>query len=268
MMTNRNGRGSLRRWAGLTALTVALALGALAWFSLDSGFRSSAPATASEVPQDEFERRVRDYLLENPEVILEALQVLEARRMQVDQGEVEAVVAARSDELLNNPMSPAGGNPDGDVTLIYFFDYNCPYCRQAAPILEEVAESDGNLRVVFKEFPVLGPGSESTARLALAADRQGAYVELHDALMAQSGRIGEGKTLEIARELDLDVERLEVDAADTEIEEAIEANLALARDLRINGTPSFVVGREVLRGLVDIGVLRQAIDRAEPEDRR
>lgn len=266
-MTDRNGRGSLRRWAGLAALALALALGALAWFSLDSGFRSSPPATASEVPQDEFERRVRDYLLQNPEVILEALEVLEARRMQAEQGEVEAVVAARSDELLNNPMSPISGNPDGNFTLVYFFDYNCPYCRQAAPMLEEVVDSDDNLRIVFKEFPVLGPGSESAARLALAADRQGAYVELHDALMGQSGRVGESETLEIAREVGIDVAQLQADAADPEIEAAIEANLALARDLRINGTPSFVVGGEVLRGLVDIGTLRQAIDRAEPEER-
>jgi protein-disulfide isomerase len=266
-MSARVGIGPTAGWVGVAVLVAAVAMGALAWFNLDSGLRSSAPATAGQVPEDEFERRVRDYLLENPEVLLEALEVLEARRMQAEDGEVAEVIAARSDELLNDPASPVGGNPDGAVTLVYLFDYNCPYCRQAAPMLEEAVEANDDVRIVFKEFPVLGPGSEAAARIALAAERQGTYGELHDALMGQSGRIGESEVLEVARELGLDVAQLEEDATDPAIEEAIAANLALARDLRINGTPSFVVGQEVLRGLIDIGTLRQAIDRAEPEER-
>jgi protein-disulfide isomerase len=267
-MPRSNGRRLLPSVLGMAALLAVLALCSLAWLNLDSGFGPSRHAVASEEPRDEFERRVRDYLLENPEVIIEALDRLEARQRQAQEGDLQQTLAARAEELLHDPASPIGGNPDGDVTLVYFFDYNCPYCRQAAPMLEEAIQADSSLRMVFKEFPILGPGSEYAARIALAAHRQDAYEPLHDAMMAHTGPIDERSTLEIARRLGLDIERLEEDADDPAIAGSIAANLSLARELRINGTPGFVVGSEVVRGLVDISTLQQAIEQARTEVRR
>jgi len=266
-MSNSTQRSLSPGVVGTAVLVLALALGAAAWFAFDAGFRSGASPAATSEPQDEFERRVRAYLLENPEVILEAIERLEVRQQEAQRGAVGAVIAARSEELLNDPDSPVGGNPEGDVTLVYFFDYNCPYCRRAAPMLDEALQADSSLRMVFKEFPVLGPSSEFAARVALAAHRQGAYEVLHDAMMTHSGAINETSTLEIARELGLDVEQLKRDADDPAIAEKIANNLALARELRISGTPGFVIGEQVVRGLVDLSTLQQVVEHARSQER-
>jgi protein-disulfide isomerase len=157
----------------LAALLLAGAGGA--WYALDPGFQRAR--AESEAPADDFGPRVREYLLANPEVIVEAMQALEARRLQAEDGEARSVLAARADEVFRDPDSPVGGNTEGDVTIVEFFDYNCPYCRQVASVMAEAEAGDPGLRVVYKEFPILGPGSVFAAKAALAADRQGRYVE-------------------------------------------------------------------------------------------
>jgi len=231
-------------------------------FLLMSVATFQAPAIAGDMSQQEFDRRVRDYLLANPEVIEEALQGLEARRRQAEESEAKAVLTERADEIFRDPASPVGGNADGDVTLVEFFDYNCPYCRQVAPVMEEAKAADPQLRIVYKEFPILGPGSVFATKAALAAHRQDRYENFHRALMQARSKVAESTVLRIAAEVGLDVPRLKADMQDPTIQAAIDRNLKLAEALRINGTPGFVIGNEIFRGATDLATMKKLIEQA------
>lgn len=233
-----------------------------AWLALDPGFRASQRTTASDLPAEEFEQRVRAYLLDNPEVIVESMERLEARRRAAAQDDARAVLAARADEVFRDAESPVGGNPQGDVTLVEFFDYNCPYCRQVASVVAEAAAADGQLRIVYKEFPILGPNSVFAAKAALAAHRQERYVAFHQALMQVRGTVNEEAVLAAAAKVGLGIERLKSDMQDADVQAAIDRNLALAAALRINGTPGFVIGKETLRGAADLKTLQALIRKA------
>src|SRR5712691_2219883 len=174
----------LRSFLAWSVLPLVL-LGALgAWFALDHGFRWGRPApdVAAEMPRDEFERRVRGYLLEHPEVIMEAANRFEARQRAHEQTEAEAILKSRAEDVFRDADSPVAGNQQGDVSLVEFFDYNCPYCRQMAPVMLDAESADPRLRIVYKEFPILGPNSTFAAKAALAAHKQGKYVAVHKAL--------------------------------------------------------------------------------------
>jgi protein-disulfide isomerase len=214
-------------------------------------------AEAAEL--EPFEQRVRDYLLNNPEVIMEALQILQERQRVAEEDELRQAIARRSDELLHDPAAPVAGNPAGDVTLVEFFDYNCPYCRRVAPTVAGLVAADPDLRVVYKEFPILGPGSTFAARAALAAREQERYAPFHEAMMDAEGTLDERRVLEIARAVGLDLARLRDDMGDPAIEQAIARNLELAAALGITGTPSFVIGEQIIPGAVDRGTLEALI---------
>lgn len=249
---------------GLGVLVLVLAAAAGAWFALDEGFRSQRASLLKGGP-DAFEQRVRAYLVENPEVILEALQGLEERRRTAELGQVQTAIRSQAEELLNDPASPVGGNPNGDVTLVEFFDYNCPYCRRVGPVMIDAEKADPELRIVYKEFPILGRNSDGAAKVALATERQGRYTDFHKALMQIEGVADEESALKLAEELGLDMDRLKKDKEAPEIQAAIERNLALARTLRVTGTPTFVVGDELLPGATDLGTLQAMIRRARAE---
>ncbi len=238
-----------------------VAIAAAVWFALDPGLRGT-PKSATEVPKGEFEQRVRDYLLEHPEVIVEAIERYQERRRAAEQGEAQAVLKARADEVFRDPHSPVGGNADGDVTLVEFFDYNCPYCRRVGPLMIQAEAADAKLRIVYKEFPILGPNSVFAAKAALAAHRQGKYVAFHKALMAVEGVADKGKVMEVAAKLGLGLDRLKRDMEDAAIQKMIDRNLALAQALRINGTPSFVAGDQIVRGAVELNTLQGLIREA------
>lgn len=259
--------GNVARKSGWLLLPVLLVAAGAAWFVFDPGFRTTMapPDAASGLPQDEFERRVRTYLLSNPEVIVEAMQGLEARRRSAEQSEAQATLAARSDEVFRDPESPVGGNPDGDITLVEFFDYNCPYCRRVGPVMIEAEASDPQLRGVYKEFPILGPNSLYAAKAALAAHRQGRYVAFHKTLIQSDETADESTVLAVASEIGLDVDQLKADMEDPSIQAAIDRNLALARALRVNGTPAFVIGDQIVRGATDLGTLQALIRRAREQ---
>lgn len=237
-----------------------IVIAAAAWFTLDPGFRTS-PKSA-EMPKGEFEQRVRAYLLENPEVIVEAIEQYQERKRAAEQGEAQAVLKVRADEIFRDPDSPVGGDANGDATLVEFFDYNCPYCRRVGPIMIKAEAADAKLRVVYKEFPILGPNSVFAARAALAAHRQGKYVAFHKTLMAVEGVADKDKVIEVATKVGLDLDRLKRDMEDPAIQKMIDRNLALAQALRINGTPSFVAGDQIVRGAVDLAALQQLIREA------
>ncbi|MHA1113775.1 MAG: DsbA family protein [Alphaproteobacteria bacterium] len=202
---------------------------------------------------------VRQALRENPEIVLEALQILRQRQQQSSMERGRRVVRAHAPEIFRNPDSPVGGNPNGDVTIVEFFDYRCQYCKRSHRILADLVAEDGRIRFVYKEFPILGAESMEAARAALAARRQGRYVPFHDALMRARGSLHSERIFRIAGNAGLDVERLRVDMASPAIDRAIRENHRLARSLDIRGTPAFVVGERVVPGAIDRGALDQLI---------
>jgi len=221
-----------------------------------------APANADSMPQEEFERRVHDYLIAHPEVVTEALQTLEARQREADAKAAKAALAAKADEVFRDPASPVGGNAEGNVTLVEFFDYNCPYCRQMVPVMAQAEASDPQLRIVYKEFPILGPDSIFAAKAALAADRQKGYAKFHNALFEVKGRVTEAVVLKVATEAGLDVELLKTDMKSAEIQALIDRNLQLAQALQITGTPGFIAGEQILHGATDLATMTQLIAQA------
>ncbi|RVH28082.1 DsbA family protein [Sinorhizobium meliloti] len=217
------------------------------------------PPLRESTDRADLESQLRNYLLANPEVLIESVNGLQARQQAAENSELVPVISQRHDEIFNDPGSPVGANPNGDATLVEFFDYNCPYCRQATPMLDKLEQEDKGMRLVFKEYPILGPGSVFAARAALASRKQGKYLAFHKAMMAYQGRITETSSLEVAANVGLDVEQLKQDMKDPAIDEIIKRNIALAQALRISGTPSFIVGKEIVRGLTDTGSLKRLI---------
>ena len=248
-------------WLVISAIVL---LGAALLFFSDVGtFGPTRLANAqSKMPTDEFERRIRAYLLDHPEVVAEALQRLEERERAAQASTAKSVLKARADEVLRDPDSPVGGNPEGDVTLVEFFDYNCPYCRQVSPYMAKAEASDPKLRIVYKEFPILGASSTFAAKAALAAQRQGRYVAFHRALMEAKGTLTENGVLDVAGRVGLDVVKLKADMADRKIQAAIDRTLALARALNINGTPGFVIGEQIAPGAIDLATMERLIGEA------
>jgi protein-disulfide isomerase len=219
------------------------------------------PAKAVDLPVEQIEKIVREYLLREPEVIYQALEELQRRQAEAAAARQLAAIAANEGKLLNDPTSPVGGNPDGDVTLVEFFDYRCAYCRRVVSSMRALLDEDRGLRVVFKELPVLGPDSVRAARAALASRKQARYVAFHFALMT-SDDLSLAGIRAAARAVGLDPDRLEADMAAPEVLAAIEANYALANELGIEGTPAFVIGDQLIPGAVDKVRLEQLIAQA------
>ncbi len=246
------------------ALPLVLLGAVAAWIGFDPGFRRGhrIATLSTDAPMDEFERRMHDYLTAHPNVIMQSLNQLEARQRAKDETEVQTIVKGRADEIFRDAATPVSGNPNGDVTLVEFFDYNCPYCRQVASVMMKAEEADPQLRIAYKEFPILGPNSTFAAKAALAANKQGKYVAFHRALYQVRGAVDPGKVKEVAMAIGLDMDRLNADMADPAIQAVIAKNFALAQALRINGTPGFVMGDQILRGATDLETLQGMISTA------
>lgn len=207
------------------------------------------------------ERIIHDYLLKNPEVILEAIENLEKRRNANAQDAAKAVLAERRDEIFNDPDAPVAGNPRGDLTIVEFFDYRCPYCKQVVGPLAQLLKEDGKLRLVHKELPILGPDSLVAARAALAARKQDKYHPMHAALM-RLRTLDEASIFKVATENGLDAARLKSDMQSPQIEEILERNRKLARDLNITGTPAFIIGDALVPGAIDLRTMKSLVAEA------
>ncbi len=218
-----------------------------------------AQQASPDMERAQVERIVREYLLREPEIIMQAIEELQRRRDVAASEQQREQIAAHRQSLLADPRDPAIGNADGDVTLVEFFDYRCGYCRGMVDSLRELIDNDAGVRLVMKEFPILGPESLLAAKAALAADRQGAYAAMHFALM-DADRIDEATIRRIAEANGLDVDRLFADMESEPVHAHIGDNLDLARSLGISGTPSFVVGDTLLPGAVPLAELNQHIE--------
>jgi protein-disulfide isomerase len=218
-------------------------------------------ASAQTAPPDReaIEKIVRDYLMKNPEVIIEAVQELEKRQAAAREQSAKQAIAQRKAELISDPGTPIGGNPEGDVTIVEFFDYHCGYCKRAHPTMQSVIKADPKIRVVYKQMPILTPNSRVAAAGALAAAKQGKYREMHHALMEARGELTKDRVLQIAADLKLDKDKLAKDMDAPDIAQQIDRSLALAKALGIDGTPAFVIGDRVIPGAVDAGVIQAAV---------
>lgn len=193
---------------------------------------------------------VREYLLKNPDVLVEVSQELERLQKQAEEEQRKNAIAENADEIFRSGTDFVAGNPQGDVTIVEFFDYNCPWCKKSMPIIKKLLETDGKLRIVFKEFPILGEGSEYAARAAMASQTQGKYLEFHLALLDHAGMIDAQAVDEIAQNVGIDLKKLKADMESADIAAAIGRNLKLAQTLGISGTPAFVIDKTVIPGYV------------------
>lgn len=216
-----------------------------------------APEAVSETDA-EFGARVRNYLMQNPEVIFEAVAVYEQRNASAQADMDRAILEANAEDLFNDNHSWVGGNPEGDITLVEFLDYRCGFCKRAHEEVATLLEADGNIRLIIKEFPILGPDSELASRFAVATLRlagDDVYADIHDALMGQDGPITPEYLDELAAAYDLDFEALVAEMDSDDVTSILAENRALAQRLQISGTPTFVMETEMIRGFVDADVL-------------
>ncbi|MEI4194907.1 DsbA family protein [Roseovarius sp. E0-M6] len=242
----------MKRLLATTALAVSIALPAQA---LDLAQMSDAERTA-------FQSEIRAYLLENPEIIMEAVALLEQRQQQEQAAADSGLVSANAEAIFNDDHSWVGGNPEGDVTVVEFLDYKCGYCKRAFPEVSELIASDDNIRFVIKEFPILGDESILASRFAIATLQvagDDAYKTIHDALMAYNGDYSEVAFQRLANTFGLDGAAIMEHMSSDEVSDAINANYALARQMDISGTPSFVMGDEMVRGYVPIDAMRAIV---------
>ncbi len=195
---------------------------------------------------------LRDYLMNNPELIVEALQAMEARQEEVQKAHRRAAVEALGDMLTGNPDSPVIGNPDGDVTVVEFSDYNCGYCKQVLPEALAVLKADGNIRYVLKELPVLGRSSVTAARAALAVWSldPAKYLDVHAALMGLRGGLDDQRVMKTLGDLGLDADEVEAAMRSEVVDRELSRNRQMAEMLGIRGTPAFLIGGELVPGAV------------------
>ena len=216
-------------------------------------------ASVGDLPVEAIRQIIRDYLLEQPELLIEVQQALQAKRDAEAAALAEQAIQSYRDEIYSDPEAPVAGNPEGAIVLVEFFDYRCGYCRRVKPTLETLLAENGDLRLVFKEFPILGPESMLAARAALASRAPGLYEPFHWALMGADGPFDLDHILEVARSVGLDDERLARDMEDPAIDTLIDRNAVLANVLGIRGTPAFVIGDRMIRGALPIAQFRIAI---------
>ncbi|MGI8525568.1 MAG: DsbA family protein [Pseudolabrys sp.] len=229
----------------------------------------AAPATSragefAPPQRTEIERIVREYLISHPEVLQEAMTELEKRQASAEVEKHQAAVQEHSKTLFNSPHQVVLGNPQGNVTMVEFFDYNCGYCKRAMTDMTDLIKADPNLKVVLKEFPVLGPGSVEAAQVASAVhmqDKTGKkYLEFHLKLLGGRGEANKARALAVAKEVGLDVGRIEKDMESADAKASIQESFKLAEALGLNGTPSYVVGQDVVVGAVGLPALKEKIN--------
>lgn len=251
------GGGRISAWSRAAALATVFA----AFTVQDTLAEDAGPA--SDLSVEQVEGIVRDYLMREPEIIYQALEEMQKRQVAEQADQQKQVLSTRQDELVNDPATPIAGNPDGDVALVEFFDYRCGFCRRVLSSMQALMEEDDQLKVVFKELPVLGEDSVRAARAALASRMQDEtlYLDFHLALMSADDLSAAGLRT-VAAAVGLDPDQLEQDMESEEVSKAIDANYQLASALGIEGTPAFVIGETLVPGAVDKARLATLIEEA------
>jgi protein-disulfide isomerase len=232
-------------------------------------FGAALPAAAqgfSDAQRSEIERIIKNYLLQHPEILQDVMNELEKKQQAADAEKHKTAVKDNAQLLFSSPRQVTLGNLQGDVTLVEFFDYNCGYCKRALADLMGIMKADPKLKIVLKEFPVLGPTSVEAAQVATAVrmqDRTGKkYLEFHQKLLSGRGQVDRARAMAAAKEVGLDMARLEKDMASEEIRASLEESMQLADKLGLNGTPSYVIGPNVVVGAVGLEALKEKVESA------
>lgn len=225
----------------------------------------AAPVTAQELSPEQkaaVDAQIRAYILENPEIIVEAMQVLEQREQEAQANSDRDLVASLRSELEDDGYSLIAGNPDGDVTMVEFLDYRCGYCKQAHDGVKALIASDPNIKFIIKEFPILGAESTFAARAAMASLEQGAdaYLSFNDAMMRHRGDLDQHAVMRIAGEVGIDQAKLAQDIQNPQIAANIRQTYGLARRLDISGTPAFIIGDTIVRGFLPYDGLKEIVE--------
>jgi protein-disulfide isomerase len=228
---------------------------------------AATPLSAQEMSpaqRTEIEKIVREYIIKHPEVLQEAMSELEKRQQAAELEKARSAIKNHSDALFNSPRQVTLGNAQGDVTFVEFFDYNCGYCKRALSDMTQLMKQDPKLKIVLKEFPVLGPGSVEAAQVAVAVRMQDPkkYLDFHQKLLLGRGQADKARALAAAKEAGLDVARIEKDLKSDEVAKTIEESMKLAEALGLNGTPSYVIGNDVVIGAVGLPTLSQKVQAA------
>lgn len=238
---------------------------AAALFAVVLALPAAAPAqTFSADQRGEIEKIIKEYLLTHPELMQDVMNELEKKQATAEAEKHRATVKENSAAIFASPRQVTLGNPQGDVTVVEFFDYNCSYCKRAMGDMLELMKNDGKLKFVLKEFPVLGEGSVQAAQVAAAVrmqDKTGKkYLEFHQKLLGGRGQADKARALAVAKDIGLDVVRLEKDLASAEVKASLQENFKLAEALGLNGTPSYVIGDNVVVGAVGIDALKEKVN--------
>lgn len=236
-----------------TALTLSLAL---------PGFADGL-TDMTDAERTAFRAEVRAYLMENPEVLVEVMNELEAREQVAAMERDQEMLAAQSDAIFNDAASYVGGNPEGDITVVEFIDYRCGYCRKAWQEVDQLVEGDGNIRFVLKEFPILGEQSVLASRFAIAVLQlhgNDAYKQAHDALLSMRADTTPEALVRVASDMGLEPQPIMDRMNAPEVTKVIEDNHRLAQTMDISGTPTFVVGGTMVRGYVPLDAMQQIVE--------
>lgn len=219
---------------------------------------TSSVSAQDAMTKDEIKQLALEAILENPEIVMQAVEILRERERTAQANQATDALVAYKDLIQSDPNAFVLGNPDGDVTLVEFFDYNCGYCKRATPAVQTMLEEDPNLKVVLREFPILSEGSVFAARAALASRAQDKYEEFHFKLM-EIPRADENSVMKAAADLGMDVDKLRADMDDPMVEEHIATSRKLTEALGFTGTPSFIIGNEIVPGFIPADNMREVI---------
>lgn len=242
-------------------LTLSLvAVSALGLFSA-AGAPKAFAAEFTDAQKAELQDMFKDYIMKNPEVLMDSVDQYRKRDAQRSMDESKAKIQKYKSYFASNSRAVAG-NPNGDVTVVEFFDYNCGYCKRAFPDLMGLLDKDKNVRVVFMEMPILGPQSEQTAKASLAALKQDKYFEFHKIAIAHNGPKNDDTLRGLAEKAGLDVDQFEKDMNSQEISEEVKSSLNIGREIGVRGTPAFIVGDEFYGGYIGAEGLKDAIAKA------
>lgn len=248
----------------------ALATGmmAIATIATQASIAASNSTASSVTPAEraKIESVVHDYLLKNPEILVEVMQILQKKQYDQAQQTVkqtQKIAASFAKSLFHEGSDPVAGNPNGKVTIVEFFDYQCPHCVDMAPVMDSIIKANPNLRVIYKEFPIRGPVSEFAARAALAANKQGKYSVFSHALLASSQPLTQESVIEIAKSSGLDVDKLKKDMDSSNVKDQVKAIVKLAQDLKLFGTPALFIGKTDAKGNDSINYIPGQIEQSQ-----
>ncbi len=246
-------RFSIPKWGLAIAASLVLLGSPLVW----------ANEVEKDPHTDAIEQIVREYLLRQPEVIMESLENFRIQQQAAQQQLIKDTVMARQAELVADPTSPVAGAQTESINVVEFFDYRCGYCKGVHATVLNLPTHYPNVRLIFKEFPILGPESDLAAKAALAAHQQGAYLQFHEVLMATNKPVNERFVEQTAKTLNLDLDKLKADMESPKVKNILERNQELAAALGVEATPTFVIGTDVLSGALDAGTFARLISNAE-----